>query len=101
MNAVSEQFNEGVYYWTRFDCKGKVKLNVATSFDLKDVVFKNISVVGDQSSFSGDIYLKGRSESESIGTITFENVNFFGQPVNDSPKHTLFVGEHAAEPIFR
>lgn len=101
MNAVSEQYNEGVYYWTRFDCKGKVKLNVATSFDLKDVVFKNISVVGDQSSFSGDIYLKGRSESESIGTITFENVNFFGQPVNDSPKHTLFVGEHAAEPIFR
>ena len=145
---MSEQFNEGVYYWTRFDCKGKVKLNVATSFDLKDVkviadkdiewsvkdnvleikakgpfkavvepkgyikpllaagslknvVFKNISVVGDQSSFSGDIYLKGRSESESIGTITFENVNFFGQPVNDSPKHTLFVGEHAAEPIFR
>ena len=68
---------------------------------LKNVVFKNISVVGDQSSFSGDIYLKGRSESESIGTITFENVNFFGQPVNDSPKHTLFVGEHAAEPIFR
>ena len=101
LNAVSEQYNEGVYYWTRFDCKGKVKLNVATSFDLKDVVFKNISVVGDQSSFSGDIYLKGRSESESIGTITFENVNFFGQPVNDSPKHTLFVGEHAAEPIFR
>ena len=98
---MSEQYNEGVYYWTRFDCKGKVKLNVATSFDLKDVVFKNISVVGDQSSFSGDIYLKGRSESESIGTITFENVNFFGQPVNDSPKHTLFVGEHAAEPIFR
>ena len=79
-----------------------MKLNVATSFDLKDVkviadkdiewsvkdnvleikpllvagslknvVFKNISVVGDQSSFSGDIYLKGRSESESIGTITF------------------------------
>lgn len=37
LNAVSEQYNEGVYYWTRFDCKGKVKLNVATSFDLKDV----------------------------------------------------------------
>ena len=68
---------------------------------LKNVVFKNINVVGDSSGFCGDIYIKGLSESENIGSIMFDNVNFFGKPVKESDKHTLFVGKYVSEPIFR
>ena len=68
---------------------------------LKNVTVKNISVVGDQSSFCGDIYLKGRSEKENIGTISFENVSFFGKPVKESEAHKLFIGKYTAEPVFR
>ena len=68
---------------------------------LNDVIFRNISVVGDSSVSCGDIYLKGRSEKESIGTITFDDVTFFGQPVKDSEHKTLHVGKYVAKPIFR
>ena len=37
LNVVSEQYHEGEYYCGRFDCKGKVKLVVTTSFDLSKV----------------------------------------------------------------
>ena len=67
---------------------------------LKDVVFKNISIEGDPSVSRGDIYIKGRSEKESIGTMTFENVTFFGKPVNESDAHTLFIGDYSKEPVF-
>lgn len=68
---------------------------------LNDVIFRNISVVGDSSVSCGDIYLNGRSEKESIGTITFDDVTFFGHPVKDSEHKTLHVGKYVAKPIFR
>ena len=67
---------------------------------LKDVVFRNISVEGDAASFHGDIYMKGRSETENIDAIRFENVTFFGKPVKESDALRLYVGEFAAEPAF-
>ena len=67
---------------------------------LKNVLFKNISVEGDASTSCGDIYIKGLSEKENIGTITFENVKFFGKPVKDSEALKMYIGDYAAEPVF-
>ena len=76
----------------------KYKYSAAGS--LKDVVFKNITVEGDAASFHGDIYMKGNSATETIGTVSFENVTFFGTPLNDSEALTLYVGEFASQPEF-
>ena len=76
------------------------KYKYSASGSLKDVVFRNISVEGDASVSRGDIYIKGRSEKECIGTMIFDNVTFFGKQVKDSESHTLYVGEYAEEPIF-
>ena len=77
------------------------KYKYSAGGSLKNVVFRNISVDGDPSAFCGDIYIKGNSETENIGTIDFENVTFFGKPVNASELHTLYVGKHAEQPVFQ
>lgn len=68
---------------------------------LNGVVFRNISVVGDSSVSCGDIFLQGRSAEENIGQITFDNVTFFGQPVNESEHKTMYVDKYVEKPIFR
>lgn len=68
---------------------------------LKNVTFRNISVVGDPSVSCGDIFLKGRSANENIGEIVFENVTFFGKPVKDSEHKTMYIGKYVDQPIFR
>lgn len=78
---------------------GKYKYPAAGSLD--KVLFKNICVLGDCSVSCGDIYLKGRSEKESIGTITFDNVTFFGTPVKESENKKLQIGKFVTEPIYR
>ena len=40
------------------------------------------------------------SATETIGTVSFENVTFFGTPVKDSEALTLYVGEFATQPEF-
>ena len=67
---------------------------------LKDVVFRNISVEGDAASFHADIYIQGRTETENISNLIFENVTFFGKPIKDSEALNLYVGEYVDEPIF-
>ena len=76
------------------------KYKYSASGSLKNVVFRNITVEGDPSVSRGDVYIKGRSEKESIDTITFDKVTFFGKPVNDSESHTMYVGEFAVDPVF-
>ena len=76
----------------------KYKYSAAGS--LKNVLFKNISVEGDATSFHGDIYIKGNSETETIGELRFEDVTFFGTPVKDSKALTLYVGDFASQPVF-
>ena len=71
------------------------------SGSLDGVVFRNISVVGDPSVSCGDIFIKGRSEKENIGQITFDNVTFFGTPVKDSEHKTVYIGKYVDAPIFR
>lgn len=68
---------------------------------LDNVIFRNVSVSGDASVARGDIYIKGRSEKENIGNITFDNVTFFGKPVKDSDNKTLYIGDYVAQPLFR
>ena len=77
------------------------KYKYSAGGSLKNVVFRNISVHGDPSAFCGDIYIKGNSETENIGAIEFENVTFFGKPVNASELHTLYVGKYAEQPVFQ
>ena len=67
---------------------------------LKDVVFRNISVEGDAATFHGDIYIQGRTETENISNLVFENVTFFGKPVKDSEALNLHVGKFVDEPVF-
>lgn len=67
---------------------------------LKDVVFKNVSVQGNSSSFHSDIYMKGNSATETIDNIRFENLTLFGKPAKDSESLVLYVGEFSSQPVF-
>ena len=77
----------------------KYKYPVAGS--LENALFRNIIVVGNPAGFKGDIYLKGRSAKEYIGEIIFDNVTFFGKPLQESDLRNVHVGKYSADPVYR
>ena len=46
------------------------------------------------------IYIQGRTETENISNLIFDNVTFFGKPVMDSEALNLHLGEFVDEPVF-
>ena len=72
---------------------------------IHNVTFRNIYTYGTKNSpkAGGTVLLQGIDDKYNISGVTFENVSYYGEPINalsekvqmnDFVKHVQFVGKH-------
>lgn len=66
---------------------------------LENCSFKDFSVYGERGSFVGTIFIQGASQKSNVDGLKFENISFFGTPVDKSSSNVI-VGEHTKNVAF-
>lgn len=67
---------------------------------LRDCSFKDIQVFGERGRFQGLFYLLGDSEKHAVTGLRFENVSYFGEPVQQQAP-CVQIGPFVSDVTFR
>ena len=70
-----------------------------TGGSLDGITFRNVAVTGEKGEYRGEIVVRGRSATETVRNIRFENVTRFGELVTGKSPDVLV--ENADQVTFR
>ncbi len=60
------------------------KKRYKTYGNIRNITFRDLKVVGEKGNFRGEIYVAGRSATERVSHVSFENVTYFGERLSNA-----------------